>query len=544
MSEKKKLIDLSYHNDPDDGIDFQKIAGSGIDGVILREGYRQTIDKKFLKFVEECRKHNLRIYGVYHFLYPLTSQQAIEESINCISNIKLADLDPSTIIVFADYEYDTIKNAAKNGMTLTKEDCNVFTEAFCAGITNFGYHAGIYTNIDFYKNYYIDAVKSKYPIWLADYNGDLDFPCLIHQYSSIGYVPGIKTNVDMNWLFEETSDDHTTPVDMPQALQVIELAQSWLGKNEWDGSYKEIIDIYNSYSGGLPRGLKMQYGWSWCACTWSALAIKLGLTDIMPIEISCGQLVERAKIMNCWVEDDAYVPSPGDAVLYDWQDKSGNKDNLGWPDHVGLVDYVNEGSGYFTTIEGNYNDEVKKRTVIINSRYIRGFIHPKYKGITTIVTNPIKPNKSIGDVAHEVIAGQWDSGSKRVDLLTEAGYSYELVQACVNHILNSSAELINLPNVDLNQPYNQVKLADSRPVSYDQVRSGCYVTTSALYMRHGAGTNKKAICTIPEGATVASNGYYSMFNEVPWLYVNFIMNGIYYGGFASSKYLIKKQTVS
>lgn len=98
---------------------------------------------------------------------------------------------------------------------------------------------------------------------------------------------------------------------------VVNLVNSWLGKNESDGSYKSIIDIYNSFTGAFPRGTKMQYGWAWCACTWSALAIKLGYISIMPIEISCFYLIEAAKKMGIWVEDDAYVPSPGDAVLYD-----------------------------------------------------------------------------------------------------------------------------------------------------------------------------------------------------------------------------------
>ena len=42
----------------------------------------------------------------------------------------------------------------------------------------------------------------------------------------------------------------------------------------------------------------MEYSWPWCACTWSALAIKLGYTDIMPIEISCPELIIAAKKME------------------------------------------------------------------------------------------------------------------------------------------------------------------------------------------------------------------------------------------------------
>ena len=97
---------------------------------------------------------------------------------------------------------------------------------------------------------------------------------------------------------------------MRSRSEVVKLVSSWIGKKEADGSYKEIIDIYNSFTGAFPRGIRMKYGWSWCACTWSALAIALGYTDIMPIEISCGELIKRAKEMGCWQENDGYVPSP------------------------------------------------------------------------------------------------------------------------------------------------------------------------------------------------------------------------------------------
>ena len=158
---------------------------------------------------------------------------------------------------------------------------------------------------------------------------------------------------------------------------VVSLAQSWVGKKESDGSYKTIIDLYNSYTGTFPRGTKMQYGWPWCACTWSALAIKLGYTAIMPIEISCYYLIEAAKKMGIWVENDAYVPKPADAILYDWDD-SGSGDNTGTPDHIGTVEKV-EGS-LITVIEGNYSNAVKRRVLEVNGRYIRGYICPKYDG--------------------------------------------------------------------------------------------------------------------------------------------------------------------
>lgn len=123
---------------------------------------------------------------------------------------------------------------------------------------------------------------------------------------------------------------------MRSRQKVVDLVKSWEGKKESNGTHKSIIDIYNGYKGKLPRGIKMKYDWSWCACTWSALAIKLGYTAIMPIEISCGYLIDAAKKLGVWKENDDYIAQPGDAVLYDWDD-SGKGDNTGWPDHVGVI---------------------------------------------------------------------------------------------------------------------------------------------------------------------------------------------------------------
>ena len=86
--------------------------------------------------------------------------------------------------------------------------------------------------------------------------------------------------------------------------------------------------------------------------------------------------------MGIWVENDAYVPDPGDAILYDWDD-NGVGDCTGWPDHIGTVETVNRNTGVMTIIEGNFNDAVQRRTIKVNARYIRGYICPKYDAAGT-----------------------------------------------------------------------------------------------------------------------------------------------------------------
>ena len=420
----KKGIDISKWNGK---IDFIQVKKSGVDFVIIREGCRKQIDPRFLEYVDESKKAGLIVLGIYHFLYTRSIDDAISEAQSAVSNAKKAGLKPDEIIIFSDYEYDTVDDAKEAGIILTKEDCNAHVQAFCAEVTRLGYKAGIYTNLDYYRHYYTAETISPYSIWLADYTDGPDFSCIVQQYTSKGSVPGISGNVDMNYYYGDFKMDGEIKYSRQK---VVDLALSWVGKNEKDGSYKEIIDIYNNFAGPFPRGVHMQYGWSWCACTWSALAVSLGYTEVMPIEISCGELIKRAKEMGVWIEDDSYRPLPGDGILYDWQD-SGIGDNQGWPDHVGMA--VSTTDREITVVEGNKSDAVGVRTIPINGKFIRGFIAPKFMDEETIA--PIV--KSVDEVANEVLSGLWGNGTARKDALTVAGYDYEEVQKKVNEIVES-----------------------------------------------------------------------------------------------------------
>lgn len=317
--------------------------------------------------------------------------------------------------------------------------------------------------------------------------------------------------------------------------KVVDLVKSWDGKNEADDSYKSIIDIYNSKE-PFPRSTKMLYGWAWCACTWSALAKALGYTAIMPVEISCYYIIEQAKKMGCWQENDAYVPNPGDAVLYDWQD-NGAGDNKGNPDHIGTIIEVYKDAGYMVVEEGNYSNSVKKRTLSINGKYIRGFIVPKYTDNTLSAPSTDISGKSIDTLAHEVIAGKYGSGDARKKAL---GDKYQKVQTRVNEILNGSATKPTNIEQPQTQPAEKKVTATCSAQKFSKSLAGTYKTTADLYMRNDAGTNKKALVVIPKGTEVHNYGYYSMSGSTKWLYIQVKIDGVTYTGFSSSVYL-KKQ---
>lgn len=159
-----------------------------------------------------------------------------------------------------------------------------------------------------------------------------------------------------------------------KASILVAQARSWIGCKESDGSHRKIIDVYNGHQ-SLARGYKVQYTDAWCATFVSACAIKTGMSDIIPTECGCGQMVQLFQNLGEWDENDARVPKAGDIIFYDWDD-SGSGDNTGWPDHVGIVESVSGNN--ITVIEGNKNNAVGRRTLQVNARYIRGYGVPKY----------------------------------------------------------------------------------------------------------------------------------------------------------------------
>ena len=283
--------------------------------------------------------------------------------------------------------------------------------------------------------------------------------------------------------------------------QIVDIARGWIGLKESDGSFRHIIDIYNSLL-PLPRNYRMTYKDAWCAATMSAAAIEAGYTDIIPRECSCARMIARFMEMGRWMETDSYIPSPGDLIFYDWKD-NGAGDNKGQPDHVGMVEKV--ANGKITVIEGNYHDAVGRRTLAINGRFIRGYGLPDYGsmadaapvavpgGVLTVgsevnftgrrqyansyedapgytatpgpavitliregrahpyhlegsgvngwvdAADVLDPSrKSVETVAREVLSGLWGNAPERAPRLKEAGYDPAEVQAKVNAIANGN----------------------------------------------------------------------------------------------------------
>lgn len=362
----RKGIDISQWQG---NVDFDAL-NNDIDFIILRCGYGTTADPKFFEYVNGAKSAGIPIDAVYHFIYGINSEDVKANARKAVDLVKQAGLNCR---IFCDLEYDTIDKAKNSGITLGKNEIQLFTRTFCNAVKDAGLKTGMYTNLDFINRFY-GSMVDEFDLWLAHYAQNPARPCMYHQYSSSGRVSGIIGNVDMDYCYLDEMPEKKEVQEMTYSRsKVVGIMQEWLKTSP----HYEIVDIYNTIS-PLPVGYRLTYSDAWCAGTVSACFHKAGYDSIFPSECSCPRMIQKAMNMGIWVENDAYIPKAGDCILYDWED-SGYGDNQGTADHVGMVESVSGNT--ISVIEGNNNDAVRRRTIAVDSRYIRGYVCPKFSEV-------------------------------------------------------------------------------------------------------------------------------------------------------------------
>lgn len=405
-------------------IDWKKVKKTDVEFAILKV-IRKDLnpDKQFENNWKGCTEAGMHIHGVYNYSYATTLAKAVKDAKKV-----LEILNGRKVRVYLDVEDDCQK---KLGSYLI-DIINAYSDV----ITGAGLEFGVYTGLSFYNSHIKPYAGLKCPLWIARYcvnDGKLnesykpDVPGMVGwQFTSKAKVNGINGNVDMNIWYEAEGDNMGR-----YASKVVEQAAAWIGKKEADGTHRAIVDLYNSHK-PLARSYTVKYTDSWCATFVSAVAIKLGYFDIIPTECSCQKMIELFKKIGCWRENEDYTPKAGDIIFYDWQD-DGKGDNQGWTDHVGIVEKVS--GGKITVIEGNYDDSVKRRSISVNGKYIRGYGVPKYDA--EVISKVETTKKTIDEIAKEVIADKWGKGDARKQKLLAKGYDPVAVQVLVNQILHS-----------------------------------------------------------------------------------------------------------
>ena len=178
------------------GINFNKMKNDGIKAVIIRAGYGRESSQKDCMFESHYRNAKaagLKI-GVYWYSYADSAGDAEKEAKACLECINNKSLD---MPIYYDLEDNSQTKLGKAKLT-------EIAERFCETIKKSNYRAGVYANLNWFNNYLdYDKLKSKYSIWLAQYNSVNELNCDIWQNSSTGRVSGYGKNIDTNIIFNE-----------------------------------------------------------------------------------------------------------------------------------------------------------------------------------------------------------------------------------------------------------------------------------------------------------------------------------------------------
>ena len=166
-------------------------------------------------------------------------------------------------------------------------------------------------------------------------------------YGDMNYVPHVLRYYPLGQIF----------YDPDTSTLIVEVARSQIGNVGGEP--------YWSWYGFTERV-------EWCACFVSWCANKCGYirSGIIPKFSGCINGVDWFKDRGQW-SGNSFEPSPGMIIFFDWEDESDGGGLDGQPDHVGIVEKVENGRVY--TIEGNTSDSCRQRSYPVGDYQILGY---------------------------------------------------------------------------------------------------------------------------------------------------------------------------
>ena len=447
----KHGIDVSAHQH---GIDWAKVKASGkVDFVILKTGGSDAgiyKDGRYEFNYSQCKKYGIPV-GAYYFVGQkcTTVDAGIADAKRFLEHLKGKQFEYP---VYIDVE------APVPGTRKGNTDATV---AFIQTVQNAGYWVGVYASTwSGFASRLDDSRLQSYAHWVAQYASSCEYTGKvgigIWQYSSKGSVSGIDGDVDMDYCYVDyptkikakglngfkkttstkTTTTSSTATEASVRAKAVALAESYIGCVRGDSKHKKIIDTFNTVQ---PDGWPMNYTAAWCATFVSAIAILLFGKDkaktYFPLSANCYNIIKRAKDKGIWVESDSYVPSPGDWIIYDWDDNGVGEDVTGY-DHVGIVKSVS--GGKITVIEGNRNDKCAYRTINVNGRYIRGFVHPNYAAAGGVASTTPQKQTTTSTTKKTTVKVDGDWGKQTTGgLRTKLGISNNKEKKEADHVIKN-----------------------------------------------------------------------------------------------------------
>ncbi|MCR4902834.1 MAG: glycoside hydrolase family 25 protein [Butyrivibrio sp.] len=233
-------------------INWEEVANSGIDFVMVRVGYRDSstgeikADSNAKYNMQEAEKYGIKI-GAYFFSTAVTTDEAAAEA-NWVTDY----ISQYPITYPVGYNCEGFESASSRQYGLSKDDRSSIAMAFLDNIYNAGYTPIFYaaeSELLADEKWNTSQIQQKYKIWLAWYNQDTsniasgpsyDGQCAMWQYTNQGNIAGIDGPVDVDVAYfgydgtenaKDTSERESVAADVEALMNFEEVNENVTAKS-------------------------------------------------------------------------------------------------------------------------------------------------------------------------------------------------------------------------------------------------------------------------------------------------------------------------
>ena len=227
-------------------IDWEQVAGSGVDFAMIRVGYRTLVDGEITadanaKYnMQEAQKNGIKL-GVYFFSTAVTQEEAREEAAWVAEYISQYQITYPVA-----YNCEGFNDPENRQYGLSKTERTDIALAFLQAIGELGYEPMFYASRNEMENdalWEVSRIQGQYKVWVAQYPEEpypqtpaSDYTGLhqMWQYTRSGMVPGISGSVDLNVAyFGYTGTEDAKNQQAPEEVQAsVEAGMTFREVNE------------------------------------------------------------------------------------------------------------------------------------------------------------------------------------------------------------------------------------------------------------------------------------------------------------------------
>ena len=239
-------------------VNFTKVKND-VDFCILRIGFSETLDNRFLEYAKGCEANGIP-YGVYHYSYALSESAAIAEANFVLRTLETYGYNP-VLGVWFDMEDGT---QASLSTSLKEAICR----GFCDTIRNGGREPGFYGWTSWFSSSFQKNYLNSIPVWIAQIDGFSSNGTATHdggtwlwQYSWEGSISGISGDVDCNmcyanWPGIDTSTDF--PSDKTYLANCTQYPAHFNGKTSGSVNMRQYPSTSYTSITSIPSGTNLE----------------------------------------------------------------------------------------------------------------------------------------------------------------------------------------------------------------------------------------------------------------------------------------------